>query len=468
MMQRWWQRALVSIADRGRDLLKLSGRTEGFQSVGPLCHRLLVNRGEASGIALAREILERYAMLDREQRTAFFHILATEFNPEPTALRSAISEYLDAPNPENVMALVSAVEPPRQELFRALNMAPGGTVALVRMRGDLLSTLADHPPLKIVDADLKHLLASWFNRGFLYLERIDWHTPADVLEKLIRYESVHAINGWDDLRRRLASDRSCFAFFHPAMPDEPLIFVEVALVRGMASEVQPLLDVQGQVLDPRDADTAIFYSINNTQKGLRGISFGNFLIKQVLGELSRDYPHIRQSATLSPLPRFRSTMERCLAGQVEALPEQLLDALLQDFGTALGAKAGGETPARALLRLLDGPASLSTPAREALERVVMAYLTTRSQGHLLDPVANFHLANGARLERINSGADGSVQGRKVSYGVMVNYVYDLDQVEAHHERFINNGEIAVSRSLSRVLREVDSARAKSVSGDAGS
>ena len=468
MTRHWWQRALNSIADRGRELLKLSGRTEGVEALGALCHRLLVNRGEASGIALAREVLNKYALLDHEKRLEFFRVLASEFNPDTTALQSAMSAYLADPAPRNLTALVSAVEPPRQDLLRSLNMAPGGTSALVQMRSDLLDFLPDDDSLSVVDSDLKHLFASWFNRGFLDLERIDWHSPADVLEKLIRYESVHVINGWDDLRRRLANDRSCYAFFHPAMPEVPLIFVEVALVKGMASNVQPLLDVEGVILDPTEADTAIFYSINNTQKGLRGISFGNFLIKQVLMELNRDFPHIRLAATLSPMPRFRRTLENVLHGELSTLTEQMLDALLHEQANGLRNETGVATPLRALVQQLEDTSSMSMAARTALERVAVAYLSAESRGMLLDPVARFHLANGARIERINISADGSKQGREASYGVMVNYVYDLEQVEANHENFINDGEIASSRSLSRILRDVERVRAASVGQRAAS
>jgi len=457
MIQAWWQRALDAIADRGRELLKLPAQPEGVPGLGALCHRLLANPGEASGIALAREILAQYAGLDSAQRLEFFELLAAEFNPEPAQLRRVIADYLDSPGPEQMMALVAQVEPPRQDLLRALNMAPGGTAALVRLRGDLLAALRSRPQLQVVDADLRHLLASWFNRGFLSLDRIDWQTPAAVLEKLIRYESVHAINGWEDLRRRVARDRSCFAFFHPAIPGEPLIFVEVGLVRGMPGEIQPLLDVEGPVLDPREADTAVFYSINNTQAGLRGISFGNFLIKQVLGELHRDYPHIRHFVTLSPLPRLCDTLRQCLEGRLPALPERVLDRLLEDLRGELCDRGADDTPARALIRRLDEGASAVPP--EPVERLVIAYLSTRRDGGVVDPVASFHLANGARLERVNLAADRSARGTDNAWGVMVNYVYDEEQLEANHERFVSSGQVAVARPLARTLRLVEDARA---------
>ena len=232
-------------------------------------------------------------------------MLATDFGPDASAIRAAAEEYLRSNDANALLRLIAAVEPPRQELFRRINMAPNGTAALVAMRVELLDLLPQHPQLKVVDADMRHLLASWFNRGFLRLERIDWHSPADLLEKLIRCDMVQTIKSWDDLRRRLAADRHCFAFFHPALPDEPLIFLEVALVHGMADKVTPLLDDHAPVLRARDANTAMFISINSTQHGLRGLSFGNLLIKQVAEDLQQELPHLKTFATLSPLPGVR-------------------------------------------------------------------------------------------------------------------------------------------------------------------
>ena len=282
-----------SIADGGRVLIdrQLRGLArQPVRGVTDLCHALLSQRGEASGAALAREVLVAYGGLDSAGRADFFQRLVDEFAPEPEAIVGAAEAYRAEPSIARLSALARVVEAPRQELFRRLNMAPGGTAALVEMRALLLEQIPDRPAWGAIDADLFHLFRSWFNRGFLLLERIDWRTPAVVLEKLIHYEAVHAIDGWDDLRRRLAQDRRCFAFFHPALPDEPLIFVEVALVRGIADRVQPLLDRSAAIIDPADADTAIFYSISDCQPGLRGISFGNFLIKQVAAELQAELP----------------------------------------------------------------------------------------------------------------------------------------------------------------------------------
>jgi len=451
-MNGWLEQVVEAIADRGRELLGRRGDTS--EPIDALCRALLKGQGEASGIALARDILQRYQAMDEAGRLAFFQLLADEFSPPLAPMQAALARYADSRSPADLDALVAAVEPPRQELFRRLNMAPNGTAALVSLRGDLLALLREHPELRAVDADLKHLLGSWFNRGFLRLEDISWNSPAQLLEKLINYESVHAIRGWDDLRRRLMPDRRCFGFTHPAMPGEPLIFVEVALVQGMSAAVGELLDPASPVLDTALADTAVFYSINNTQVGLRGISFGNFLIKQVLTELRAVLPSIQTFATLSPMPRFASTLRRAIAGDEPAWPVPRINALLGEDGDALCLAAGRHDPADALLALLDGePDAHAELLAGPLRRLALAYLhLPDKRGGLTDPVAMFHLSNGARLERINVFADPSAERRKASFGVMVNYLYDPAEVEVNHERFAEQGEVVLSRELSRLYR----------------
>jgi malonyl-CoA decarboxylase len=424
-----------SIADGGRVLIDRQLRglpREPGRAVTDLCHALLSQRGEASGAALAREVLLAYHGLDPAGRVAFFQHLVDEFGPEPEAIASAASAYQEEPGTNSLIALARVVEAPRQELFRRLNMAPGGTAALVAMRGMLLEQIAEHPTWRAIDADLLHLFRSWFNRGFLLLERIDWHTPAVVLEKLIHYEAVHAIDGWEDLRRRLARDRRCFAFFHPALPDEPLIFVEVALVRGVSDRVQPLLDRSAAIIDPAEADTAVFYSISDCQPGLRGISFGNFLIKQVAAELQAELPNLKTFATLSPVPGFRTWLET--APSLGPLGSELMQRLEDQ-----------------------APASLPDDQELAgrLLPLCAAYLVRgRRDGQLLDPVARFHLRNGARLERINWAADLSPQGLAGSAGIMVNYLYRLDQVERNHEDFVNKGRVVSSRRVDGLVRSL--------------
>jgi malonyl-CoA decarboxylase len=400
---------------------------------------------------LAREILQRYQRLDADAKTAFLLMLAEQFGPDAQHVKAAVAAF-DNANPDSLEALLAAVEPPRQELFRRLNMAPAGTAGLLGMRTDLLNRVRAHSTLRSVDADFRHLLASWFNRGFLRFERIDWQSPAELLEKIMHYEAVHPIQGWDDLRRRLADDRRCFGFFHPALPDEPLIFVEVALTRDVATEIQPLLDPAGEKVDPARADTAMFYSINNTLHGLRGISFGNFLLKQVLSELAAEFPRLKHFVTLSPLPRFAERLNLLLAGGIAEWPVERLDELLEDLAPKLTRPVATDSPSAALRELLAaGNAALEPLLRAPLARLALLYITSlkRSPGVCCDPVAAFHLANGAILERINVFADRSDKGMTQSYGVMVNYRYDPDQVVTNHEAFVQEGRIVMSRGLQR-------------------
>lgn len=407
-----------------------------------LAKSLLSQRGEASGAAIARElhdVLRKFAVQDRLN---FQQFLATDFAPDATVLAAAAQAYLSKPSAETAMRLAQAADPPRQELLRRMNMAPGGTSALVAMRKEIAGRLRQQPALRLLDSDLKHLFSSWFNRGFLELRRIDWQSPAAVLEKLIAYEAVHEIHGWDDLRRRLAPDRRCFAFFHPALPDDPLIFVEVALVEGLAGAVQPLLVQDGDDDAARErvarADTAIFYSISNCQDGLRGISFGNFLIKQVVEELKGELPQLSQFSTLSPVPGFR----RWLAKQA----------------------ATTNDPAIASLARMDtGPEWLDAARNDAsLKRTIMrvcaSYLTRHASAEdRADPVARFHLGNGARLERINWLGNTAPRGIQESFGIMVNYLYDVGTIERNHEAFVNDGTVMRSAAVDALLADHDAA-----------
>lgn len=396
-----------------------------------LCHALLSERGEASGATLAREALAAYRTLSGPALSAFFDELAQEFSPDPQAVEQAAEDYRQDASQANLIRLQHVVESPRQELFRRLNLAAGGTAALVEMRRRLLRDLRTQPHWAGIDADLYHLLGSWFNRGFLSLQRIDWRTPALVLEKLMQYEAVHEIQGWHDLRRRLESDRRCFAFFHPALPDEPIIFIEVALTKGMSDQVQPLLNPDSAVVDPAGADTAIFYSITNCQEGLRGISFGNFLIKQVAEDLGREFPRLKTFATLSPIPGFR----RWLADTAAAHPE------LEELAGAL-AEEGWYQRA--------GP---GTRVRTELMRLCAYYLQHAKHGkEPADAVARFHLGNGARMERLNWLADSSRTGMARSAGLMVNYVYRLKDVEHNHEAYAKEHLVVASPGLSLLAR----------------
>jgi malonyl-CoA decarboxylase len=414
----------------------LGGKHDGMarrtHALASLCEALLAERAEFAGAALAREALRAYQALDDRSREAFFEVLAGAYSPSTEAVGEAADAYRADPSPDNLLRLQATVEPARQELFRRLNMAPGGTAALVEMRRLLLRSLDTRPQWRVIDADLLHLLRSWFNRGFLRLERIDWRTSAMVLEKLIQYEAVHAIDGWGDLRRRLQSDRRCFAFFHPQLPDEPLIFIEVALTRGMSANVQLLLDAMSPLGEAHSADCAMFYSITNCQDGLRGISFGNLLIKQVAENLKREFPQLRRFATLSPVPGFR----RWLAQQEGSL----------------------SSDDRSLLAAIADPAWHLGEVPEALQKLLMRlcahYLLHAKQGlEPRDAVARFHLGNGAALERLNWMGDSSEQGIARSAGVMVNYVYRLDEVERNHDRYVREHRIVASSAVEKLARE---------------
>jgi malonyl-CoA decarboxylase len=382
-----------------------------------LLRTLASERGEATGAVLARRAVALYGGLDAEGRLALFHSLAKDFAPDRDAVLAAANAYHADPSPAQLAALQHAVEPARQEVFRRMNMAPGGTAALVSLRKELLEALSGNPALEAVDQDLTHLFGSWFNRGFLELRRIDWSTPAAILEKLIAYEAVHEIRGFPDLKRRLERDRRCFAFFHPALPDEPLIFVEVAFVNELPGAVAPILSMESAVGDPRRARCAVFYSITSCQPGLKGISFGNFLIKQVASDLQAELPNIKLFATLSPVPGLRR-WAKALIDAGEGLP--------------------------------------AAEKREALEGLAAWYLTREWRGgQALDPVARFHLGNGARLERINWAADLSAKGLAQSFGMMVNYVYDLGDVEKNHEEYMKRHRAVAATSVEKLAQSVE-------------
>jgi malonyl-CoA decarboxylase len=402
-----------------------------------LCRALLSERGEVSGAALAREALAAYNGLPGPAIPAFFDQLAADFSPDPQQLDHACEDYRARPSVDTLARLQRAVEPPRQELFRRLNMG-GGTATLVAMRRQLLSNLKSRPVWKSIDADLTHLFSSWFNRGFLTLQQIDWRTPAIILEKIIQHEAVHEISGWKDLHRRLEADRRCFAFFHPALPDEPLIFIEVALTKGMSSAVQPLLDLDSPVADPDAADTAIFYSITNCQQGLRGISFGNQLIKQVAQQLGSEFPRIKSFATLSPVPGFR----RWASG----------------IAAELEASAAGRAALAEIARCDEADWCERAKQTEAAQKKIMplcAYYLVHAKHDIepADPVARFHLGNGARLERLNWLADTSKHGMQRSAGLMVNYLYRLDKVEENHEIYVKDHRVVASNALRKLARE---------------
>ncbi|WID99883.1 malonyl-CoA decarboxylase (plasmid) [Bosea vestrisii] len=430
-----------TLTERGRSLLrqKVGPALPSTGTLADLGELLLSRRGEASGVALAQALVTGYAAADPGKRLEFLTALADRFGPDRRRIELAIDAARKDEAPDAFEDLHAAAEPRRQELIRRLNLAPGGTSALVRMREELLGHLSDHPGLRRVDADFGHLFSSWFNRGFLVLRRIGWTTSANILEKIIRYEAVHAIHNWDDLRNRLEpEDRRCYGFFHPQLVDEPLIFVEVALTRTIPGAIGPLLDIARSPTPASETTTAVFYSISNTQKGLGGVSFGNFLIKQVVEDLKRELPNLKIFVTLSPVPGFAAWLARERKAEAPAC----LDSAAQEVFATLDEPGWHEDPAK--LEKLKEP---------LLQAAAYYFLKAKdSKGRPIDPVARFHLGNGARLERLNAFGDLSPKGLKQSHGLMVNYLYALDEIEANHEAFAENGKVAASAPVRKTLR----------------
>ena len=413
--------------------------------------RLISERGESNALSMADDVVNNYRKLGKDQHVSFFTLLFEKLNPQADAVLKAAQNFAADSSARNYIQLQKVSESPRQEFFRRLNRASQGTAAVVQMRRDLLQLLDKKPELAAVDFDMRHLLSSWFNPGFLKMHRVDWKSPADVLEKLIQHEAVHAIDGWDDLRRRLQPDRRCFAFFHPQLPSEPLIFVEVALLPEIPTMITPLVDKKAETVDqPSQYKVAAFYSISNCESGLRGVSMGNFLIKRVAEQLHAEFPGIKTFVTLSPIPGL---MDWVAAGANlgEGVPAERLKPNL---------KAARDTALAVLNldnqswseRLTSGwhPDLASEKEKAALLSLASMYLGLVSAGRQGNPVAKFHLGNGAKLHLVNWAGDLSRKGLRQSAGLMVNYLYDLGSVEDNHERFAN-GEIVYSRAVGRLM-----------------
>ncbi len=430
------------IAERGRNLV-VGPSVEIGEDKAPLeiAEALLSVKGEASGVALASELFDSYDRLNPEGRLDFFRALADQFGVDLATLKKVVAAFQNTSSQTNATLLHDAAEPRRQELFRRLNQSPNGTESLVRMREDLLPLVKEQAELKEVDKDFSHLFSSWFNRGFLVLKSITWATPAAILEKIIDYEAVHEIDSWEELRRRIEpTDRRCYAFFHPAMADEPLVFVEVALTTDIPDAIAPLLTDERKPLRARDAKTAVFYSISNCQKGLSGISFGHFLIKQVVEELARELPHIDIFVTLSPIPGFRTWLSSLMDdGIAENIPE--------DDRSHLARLSNAEWHSDTALVPVMQSLLLPLAAQYFLQ-------AKNGQGKPLDPVARFHLGNGASLERINWLADTSVKGLAQSAGMMVNYLYERSAIEKNHEAYENDHRIAASSAVTRLANQL--------------
>jgi len=417
-------------------------RSQPLRKLAEICRELLLDSDGISGASRAMEAVRLYESLDKPNRIGFFDLLLGEFSPSPEVVGRAADDYRQNPSPANLKRLQHVVEPPRQELFRRLNMATGGTRTLIEMRALALAELDAHKEFEPIAADLGHLFASWFNSGFLTLQQIDWRSPAVILEKLIAYEAVHQIQGWTDLRRRLEADRRCYGFFHSALPNEPLIFIEVALTRGMSENIHPLIDPDAAVGDPGSADSAIFYSITNCQPGLRGVPLGSSLIKRVVEDLRKSLPGLKTFATLSPIPGFRKWLMRERNNAGSPLADVLAEPETQSVMTLLESQQPSET-------------EWTPEQRQRLIALCAWYLLhVKRDAEPLDPVARFHLRNGARIDRINWMGDPSATGIRQSAGIMANYVYELDDLQRNHELY-TAGKICSSSRMERLPKQLN-------------
>ena len=447
-------RAIRRITEVWRDMASsVSGEVD--ETLEAQMQACLAGRGgEVSARNRAAKLAQTYLTQDEAGRTEFLRTLAN-FDSDPDAVAAAYTKVQAAADPAErataKAALRRALEPPRLKLLTQFTSIPDGRKFLVDLRGSLLKVRGTDKLLTALDADLRGLLAAWFDIGFLELQRIDWNSSAALLEKLVDYEAVHAIRSWRDLKNRLDSDRRCYAFFHPRMPGEPLIFVEVALVKGLAGSVQDLLDEKAPVLDPSQADTAIFYSISNCQTGLAGISFGNFLIKRVVEELSGEFRNLKTFATLSPIPGFRRWLDPLLAKDE---PELLSDEESASLASAFPAETGTAALAGIIgKRHWWRDVALRKTAEPVLTRLAAHYLMVESNGkRARDPVAHFHLSNGARVERLNMAGDTSDKGAKESATMMVNYLYDPGKIEDWHEDYAGEGKRNASTIVRRLAR----------------
>jgi malonyl-CoA decarboxylase len=395
------------------------------------CRALVSDRGDVSGARIATQAFDAYRQLAGTPLTAFFDRLASEFAPDPDLVRQRAAAYLGDPSERNLQRLGHAVESPRRELFRRLNWAPGGTAALIDMRARVLAGVGHNPSWAAIDADLVELLTAWFHTAFLEFRRIDWRTSDVVLEKLIEYEAVHQIRDWRELERRLQPDRRCFALFHPALPDEPLIFTELAFTSELSARVQPLLDPESPVLDAGSCTCAMFYSISSCHKGLHGVPFGTALIRQVVEALEAEFPRLTTFATVSPVPGFRAWLTAAAAADDPRLIE-IADMLQTTRWTADAAE--------------------SAKLEADLLRLCARYLLLAKRGQEpADPVARFHLGNGARLHRLNWLGDLSAAGIARSAGLTANYVYRLSEIEQNHHSYITGRQVIASRRIQRLV-----------------
>ncbi len=453
-----FDRAIRHIAGVWRDMASSVSTDDDDSIAGQMRACLMARGGEVSARNRAAKLAETYLGLDDAGRRGFLKDLAS-FDSDPDAATTAFGVMQATTDPAGravaTVRLRRALEPPRVRLLTQFTTIPSGMKFLVDLRATLLDLTRGDPYLEALESDLHYLLANWFDIGFLELVRIDWNSPAILLERLVGYEAVHEIRSWSDLKNRLDSDRRCYALFHHRMPNEPLIFVEVALVRGLADSVQRLLDKKAPLLDPKEADTAIFYSISNCQKGLAGISFGNFLIKRVVELLRAEFRNLKQFATLSPIPGYRKWLDARLAADDPALLSEEESSLLL---TAAPDSAAAETGPQALRAILAHRGWVRDPAlapvaEPVLVRLAARYLLIESRGkRALDPVAHFHLSNGARVERILMRGDTAGKGVKESATIMVNYLYDPAKIEDYHEDYAGTGKRNASTTVRKLVK----------------
>ena len=424
-----------SIADAGQNIIGKKTIKKDLPSILQLCDDLISFKGVASGIAIAREITEIYNVFDTDQKLSFFKEVNKKFSPNPDEVEKKINTYIHEKSKKNLNSLGSSIEGQRQELIRRLNMAPNGTPFLVSMREDLLKFLPNNSDLKDLDEDIRHLFRSWFNPGFLRLERITWDTKAAVLEKVMKYEKVHKITDMNDLKRRLQQeDRRFFAYFHPVLEDEPLIFLEVAFTKDIGSSIQEI--IKPKTDDKTDYDTATFYSISNCQEGLMRVTLGNFLIKRAVFEIMEENPKIKNFGTLSPIPGF--------ADWYRSLNQEKLQDILKGYDVKK-------------LEFLNSPnLKIGDPKmieeKEALKKLVAHYLINEKINNKpLNPVSRFHLGNGASIHNILINGNTSDYGYKESFGIMVNYGYQLNKLEKIHEDYITKGIISYSDKIKKYV-----------------
>ncbi len=417
--------SLIQRIRMGRSNKKVSNP----ESLIKLCSQLVSKNGEATLFSLAKIILEDFSNLSEEQKKSFFIQLLNQFSIDRSILKKALNE-LNINDERQLRKLHQLIEPKSHELLRRLNEVPNGTSVLLKMRESLLESIKESPELKSLDSDFVHLFKSWFNRGFLRLERIDWSTSAKVLEKIMQYEAVHHISDWEDLQNRVAADdRRLYAFFHPALPDEPLIFIEVALMDDTPNSIMPILDTSVKPIDPLRATTAVFYSISNCQMGLKSVSFGSFLIKQVVTEIEKEFKQIKHFVTLSPVPGLKKWSNKMNLLEDKDLPENIINDISECCKN-------------------------TKPNPLVLNRLTYYYLTQikRTNGQASNPVAHFHLGNGASLYKIHAEANINQIALDDSWGVMVNYLYDLESVAKNHEDYANQEPVAVSTKLTKSIQ----------------